>query len=649
MNITDCDDKILARAKERNVSPYELAQTFEQEFWEDMDALNVMRPTVVTRVTEHVESSIIPYIQQIEENGMAYVMEGDGDGDGAGAGGGVYFDVRAFEAAKGDLNRYGKLASLKGEEEEHENGAFFAWDNSDADADSDSNSNKNQPRKKDPRDFVLWKRRDHNNDSDSDSDSDKDEEMIWDSPWGKGRPGWHIECSAMIESTMQSFDQYKMHVHAGGIDLKFPHHTNEIAQAEAYRHTDGDGDGDDEEWIPHWVHTGHLHIDGLKMSKSLKNFVTIRQMLGLNDNANNAYKEQALNNSFHSAADDFRLWCLGLSGSYRGPATYSKTRLHEAKVIREKITHFLIDGEQWLKQSKSSKNIYSAKWSKGDHDLVSTTSDYQASYHRALLGLSTSSAKGCALGHGRNSNDGFDFDGSAYLRAAIEISEAGKRYISESHAGDHPIYPVHYALGALRECLSLVGFKDETVMAGLSQNLDDTIPGGKEALVEELVGFRSAVREMAIESMKRKGYSFDNADADKTLPKALLKMCDDLRDSNLPDLGLEVFDGDNSQTWRFGPVKERKENPKSDVLLDESNCKQSKSERGIRIQQGEDIMDRPDVSESNFFQVGRYEGLFSEFDSNSVPSHNADGSELSKRKIKKLIKKRESFFRNKSR
>ena len=187
MNITDCDDKILARAKERNVSPYELAQTFEQEFWEDMDALNVMRPTVVTRVTEHVESSIIPYIQQIEENGMAYVMEGDGDGDGAGAGGGVYFDVRAFEAAKGDLNRYGKLASLKGEEEEHENGAFFAWDNSDADADSDKN--KNKPRKKDPRDFVLWKRRDHNNDSDSDSDSDKDEEMIWDSPWGKGRPG----------------------------------------------------------------------------------------------------------------------------------------------------------------------------------------------------------------------------------------------------------------------------------------------------------------------------------------------------------------------------------------------------------------------------------------------------------------------------
>jgi cysteinyl-tRNA synthetase len=229
MNITDIDDKILAAAKGGDESPLALARRFEVEFWKDLDALHCLRPHVVTRVSEHVDSDVVPYIQKLCDSGMAYESDD-----------GVYFDLRAYDEKLGKVTKYGKLAPPSAAID------FFSLD-----------SDTSLIKKKDPRDFVLWKKR-------------KDEEdLFWESPWGQGRPGWHIECSAMIESVSVAFeDTHDFQFHAGGVDLKFPHHANEIAQSEAYH-------GDEllsrpREWIPHWVHTGHLHIDGLKMSKSLK-------------------------------------------------------------------------------------------------------------------------------------------------------------------------------------------------------------------------------------------------------------------------------------------------------------------------------------------------------------------------------------------
>jgi cysteinyl-tRNA synthetase len=624
MNVTDVDDKILTRAKEQNIPPLQLARKFEQEFWEDMDALNVMRPTVVTRVTDHIESSIIPYIEKIERNGMAYVIDDDG----------VYFDVRAFESIKGCLNRYGKLSSLKRESEEGDDDTFFAWDNADNE-DREEKAGNSSP-KKDPRDFVLWKRREsvdtesHDDDSNSNSNS-KREELCWDSPWGKGRPGWHIECSAMIESTMQAFDQYKIHVHAGGVDLKFPHHTNEIAQAEAYMHP-----RNEEEWIPHWVHTGHLHIDGLKMSKSLKNFITIRDILETTSEGEFCDNEDT-SSSFHSPADDFRLWCLGLSGSYRGPATYSKSRLVEAKVTREKILRFLIDGEQWLRQSKSSENCntYSANWTNEDHDLVQLASTCQVSCHRALLGLSSNSQEGSEV----TTCDDFDFDGSSYLKSTIDLAEAGSRHTAEALTGERPLYPVEHALGVLRDCLAIVGFSDDTVRAGLSRKLEDNIVGGNEALVNELVEFRSTIREEALDCLQNSNTSKDSQAA--ALSKMLLKTCDDLRDKNLPAIGIEVFDaGDTSPTWRFGAPTSRTSFPSEpDMEMKENNDEKRKRP---------DISATQDTNMANFFRVGRHEGSFLAFDCDGVPTHNADGSELSRRMLKKLVKKRDAFFRKRA-
>lgn len=154
----------------------------------------------------------------------------------------------------------------------------------------------------------------------------------------------------MIETVSEQFrDTHTFAVHAGGIDLKFPHHTNEIAQAEAFRDNDEEADQLDahpsrREWIPHWVHTGHLHIDGLKMSKSLKNFITIEELLEDEPNG------ETLSSS---PSDDFRLWCLGLSGSYRSGATYSKSRIDDARRIRHTIVEFLVQGEEWVDRKKN--------------------------------------------------------------------------------------------------------------------------------------------------------------------------------------------------------------------------------------------------------------------------------------------------------
>jgi cysteinyl-tRNA synthetase len=173
-----------------------------------------------------------------------------------------------------------------------------------------------------------------------------------------------------------------------GIDLRFPHHTNEIAQAEAHCMAGEDGtknSGDDgtntndrvKEWIPHWLHTGHLHVKGRKMSKSLKNFITIREMLQLD---NDQHDNSDDNNAWHSPTDDFRLWCLGLSGSYRGPATYGKDRMEEARSVREKWIRFLIEGQECLEErmekspSSSSSCTFSDDSTMADKDVTATNS-----------------------------------------------------------------------------------------------------------------------------------------------------------------------------------------------------------------------------------------------------------------------------------
>jgi len=193
--------------------------------------LNVGLPDVITRVSDFVPE-VVDFIKKIIENGYAYE-----------AGGSVYFDTLKFN--DGTKHKYAKLEpfSVQDMEKFKEGEGVLTAD-------------QEKPEKKSEMDFALWK-------------ASKENEPWWESPWGKGRPGWHIECSAMCSSL---FKEYPIDIHSGGIDLRFPHHDNEIAQSEAYYDCD--------QWVNYWLHTGHLHIHGKKMSKSLKNFITIKDILG---------------------------------------------------------------------------------------------------------------------------------------------------------------------------------------------------------------------------------------------------------------------------------------------------------------------------------------------------------------------------------
>lgn len=219
-NITDVDDKINAAAKAQGISIQQLTGKVTGWFHEDMDALNVLRPNIEPKATQHIRQ-MITMIELLIKNGNAYAAEGN-----------VLFSVKT-------LPEYGKLSGRV--QEELESGARI----------------KTESYKRDPNDFVLWKP----------VDTEDDPSSVFDSPWGKGRPGWHIECSAMsTEYLGQDFD-----IHGGGSDLMFPHHENEIAQScGAYPHS---------HFAKYWVHNGFLTVNGEKMSKSLGNFITVRDLL----------------------------------------------------------------------------------------------------------------------------------------------------------------------------------------------------------------------------------------------------------------------------------------------------------------------------------------------------------------------------------
>ncbi|AEO63871.1 uncharacterized protein THITE_2141877 [Thermothielavioides terrestris NRRL 8126] len=217
----------------------DLTQAMEKAFNDDMAALNVLPPDAVTRVTEYVPQ-IVAFVQKIIDKGFAYEANGS-----------VYFDIAAFEKAG---NTYARLRpESRNDKALQEEG--------------EGSLSKSLEGKKRPGDFALWKK-------------SKPGEPYWPSPWGAGRPGWHIECSVMASDKLGQ----QMDIHSGGIDLAFPHHDNELAQSEAYFHECGKGE---HTWVNYFLHMGHLSIAGSKMSKSLKNFQTIQDALATTYTARN--------------------------------------------------------------------------------------------------------------------------------------------------------------------------------------------------------------------------------------------------------------------------------------------------------------------------------------------------------------------------
>lgn len=255
-NVTDVDDKIIRRSAERGILPDELTAEYTRRMQEDLVALNCLAPSVEPRATQYIPQ-MLALIEKLEAAGFAYQ---DKEGD-------VDFAVRKFKT-------YGELSGKKIDE-------LRAGERVELDT-----------AKRDPLDFVLWKKA-------------KPGEPQWDSKWGKGRPGWHIECSAMSCDLLgKTFD-----IHGGGPDLKFPHHENEIAQSEA---------ANGQKFVNTWMHSGPLRVNGEKMSKSLKNFWTIRDALA---ETNKQYGEGNGN-------ETLRFFLL--KSSYRSPIDFSSGLVEDA-------------------------------------------------------------------------------------------------------------------------------------------------------------------------------------------------------------------------------------------------------------------------------------------------------------------------------
>lgn len=252
-NFTDVDDKIINRAKEEGVTAPEISEKYIEEYYKDAAALNVKKANVHPKVSETM-NDIIQFVQDLINKGYAYESQGD-----------VYYRTRKFDG-------YGKLSGKN--IDELIQGA------------SERTRSADDMKKEDPLDFALWKAR------------KEDSEIAWESPWGMGRPGWHIECSTMAKKYLGP----TIDIHAGGEDLQFPHHENEIAQSEAHNGC---------EFSHYWMHNGYINIDGTKMSKSLGNFKTVRDLLQ------------------HYDGEVLRF--LILSGQYRGPIDFNSEILEQSK------------------------------------------------------------------------------------------------------------------------------------------------------------------------------------------------------------------------------------------------------------------------------------------------------------------------------
>ena len=254
-NFTDVDDKIINRAKEEGITAPEVSEKYIKEYFNDAEALNVMKADVHPKVSEHIPE-IIDFVQTLIDKGYAYEADGD-----------VYYSTRKFP-------EYGKLSGQN--IDDLESGARIAIGEV----------------KEDPLDFALWKAR------------KEESEIAWESPWGMGRPGWHIECSTMAKKHLgETID-----IHGGGQDLTFPHHENEIAQSEACNGVP---------FAHYWMHNGYINVDGKKMSKSLNNFFTVRDI-----------RE-------NYSGDVIRFFLL--SGHYRSPINFSDTLMEQSKQGYERI------------------------------------------------------------------------------------------------------------------------------------------------------------------------------------------------------------------------------------------------------------------------------------------------------------------------
>jgi cysteinyl-tRNA synthetase len=516
------------------------SRKYEKEFMDDMKALGIRDPDVLTRVTEYVPK-IVAFVEKIIAKGMAYTSNGS-----------VYLSLDALQAAG---HNYRKLkpagpggAAVTAAEMAEGEGALSGGGGT--------------GEKRNPNDFALWK-------------ASKAGEPAWESPFGPGRPGWHIECSVVAGDILGE----KIDIHSGGEDLKFPHHDNELAQSEACFGCD--------QWVNYFTHTGHLHIEGLKMSKSLKNFVTIRQALE------------------HSTARQLRI--MFLLQAWDQPMSYSDQTIDDARSKETTFKSFFREVEALVRDDYLKQEV---GWKMGDadHKLAEAYLAARQTVHESLLD---------------------NFNTKDAMMALLKVISEANLYLRTPN-----IRPSTLTLQAIAvyvsQILKVFGAIDGADDFGFGNGADgmgDTVGGGGfESYIGAMVNFRESVRNAALEAAK-------GGDA-KAAIQSILQICDGLRDNVLPALGVRLEDRPAGTMWNL-------EDPK--VMLREMAEKSAK-EKEIRIAKLEkqlaarakelEKVKNSMVKPQDLFRTDE----FKEWDEDGVPITLSNGDAVSGGQLKKKQK-----------
>lgn len=534
----------------------ELPARYEQEFFKDMDSLNVLKPDVLTRVSEYVPE-IVQYIEKIIENGLAYESNSS-----------VYFDTVKFDESPGHF--YGKLVP-------EAFGDLKKLQEGEGDLSISSDRLKE---KRNPSDFALWK-------------ASKPGEPSWESPWGKGRPGWHIECSVMASDVLGD----SLDIHTGGYDLKFPHHDNELAQAEAYFNND--------HWVRYFLHSGHLTIAGSKMSKSLKNFITIRDAL-----------------DYHTAR---QIRLAFLLHSWKDTLDYSHQTLDNAMHYERVVREFILNLKDLMQKSLFGEKITFTKWGEDEKKLSNVFQKKKTGVHEALCD---------------------NIDTRSALENIHELIRYTNIYIQGKKKGQQRFDKRLLAQIQLYILKTLNMFGLNFGKSGKTQENEggefDT-PKDKSNLEIELMKYIKVLSDFR-DDIRKRGLEIKD--------RVILETCDAIRDSKLPPLGVRLEDQEGEKAAiKFMDPKELMEELLKQKKLDEIRKLEKEREKEKLKNQKAEKEALKKIPPSEMFRL--MQDKYSQFDEKGLPTHDIEGKLLSEsqaKKLKKLYdaqdKKHQSYLRS---
>ncbi|XP_059831538.1 cysteine--tRNA ligase, cytoplasmic isoform X2 [Hypanus sabinus] len=512
-----------------------LPKYWEGEYHKDMDALNVLPPDVLTRVSEYIPE-IVQFVQKVVDNHYGYVSNGS-----------VYFDTVKFDSS--EKHSYAKLVpeAVGDQQALHEGEGDL------------SISAERLSEKRSPNDFALWK-------------ASKPGEPSWDSPWGKGRPGWHIECSAMAGTILGE----SMDIHGGGFDLRFPHHDNELAQSEAYF--------DNDYWVRYFLHTGHLTIAGCKMSKSLKNFITIKEALSANTGR--------------------QLRLAFLMHSWKDTLDYSSNTMESAVQYEKFLNEFFLNVKDILRTPTDITGRFE-KWEEKEVALNERFFEKKADVHRALCD---------------------NIDTRTVMEDLRALVSQCNTYIAVKKSNKE--LPNRMLLRTiatyLSEMLKIFGAIEGEEGLGFPVGGDAKIFNLESTVLpylKVLSDFRENVRQIAREK--------------KVIE--VLQLCDTVRDDTLPELGVRFEDHEGLPTViklvdRETLLREREDKKK----IEEAKNKKKEEAAQKKKEQEEVKLAKMKIPPKELFQLEK--DKYSKFDETGFPTHDNEGKELSKGLMKKLRK-----------